>query len=622
MSRHLTAISALLPLASLAGAQLSMNVQQTIEGYSPGAGPIPVTIEFENTGPSASGILRVLGQGFRTDYAIEVPQGGRKQLIAYPQTDYGDINFTLLTNVGRINQRMSPETKWQPGQQVMLVFSDSSGDLAFVRNKGNAPNNALSVQDAYCKPGKGPDRPVGYSGISAVVLGSGSERLTDREVDALKLWTLSGGTLVFLGGASAPILNDTRWSEVLPAKRFRTVNIGTSAVLGKMGATRTPAMTLTTGEPIEAANAAWDGGNLLTAERQMGVGRVIYMSFNLLEEPLSKWEGRRAALFKIVRPAELNGRRMFVTNYARETQGTTFASVSPSGIPGGPPRSTRSDPFSTKLPPAGDIFLVLGIYFLAVIPLNFIVLKKLNRGELAWFTAPILSLGFAGLLFTRAQDLYAAQMSSASQGLLVAQEGMPEGIFIGSSQVFIPRGGSYDLKLEGVDSVGVVENQDGYYYGGYRRGAESSTMELNPLDDGEIHVPALRANNLTFREINYRQREPAAGDWFKIRQIQRGKLFEVVNNSPYTLEKAVICVGKRAFPITGTLAPGQKLKVSAGKDSTEAWEQGPSFAGIMTSKTLGLSGKLKGLRPGPQIGKEVAARTEIRYVFISREAAE
>ena len=68
------------------------------------------------------------------------------------------------------------------------------------------------------------------------------------------------------------------------------------------------------------------------------------------------------------------------------------------------------------LPPASQMLMVLAIYFVVVVPVNFLVLKKLGRGEWAWFTAPIISLIFAGVLFSRAQNLYSAKMSTASAG--------------------------------------------------------------------------------------------------------------------------------------------------------------------------------------------------------------
>jgi hypothetical protein len=617
MRRTLIATLALLPLAALSQAQLTMQVQQTIEGFTPSGGTMPVTAEFENDGPDARGVLRVMGRSFRTDYPIEIPRGGKKRLVVYPQSDYGEMNFVLLTNEGRISQTLSPEMKWQQGQQVLLVLTDTPGELAFVRKRTQSTDSQLSVQDAYCKPGKAPDRPVGYSGMGAVILGSGSERLSDREVAALKLWTLSGGTLVFVGGASAPILNDPRWADTLPASGFRASNVPRSSVLTALGGLTAPTeFAITTGRPSPAATVTMDGSNLLSAERQFGIGRVLYLAFNLFDPPLNRWEGRRAALLKVLRPAELAGRRLFVSAYSRDTLG----GAPPPSIPSTPAssRSKQSDPFSTKLPPASEVFLVLVIYFITVVPVNFLLLKKLGRAELAWFTAPVLSLLFAGVLFTRAQDLYSAQMSSATQGILVAQEGIPEGIFIGASQVFIPRGGSYDLKLSNVDSVGMIESDDNYY--SYSRRDRNSTVELDPIDDGEIHVSALRANNLAFKEINYRQTETGASEWFGI--VPQGSgAFVLKNYGTYTLEDIVLFVGKRGYRVKGPLEPGQSRTVTPSED-TEAWDQPAGLGRIVTGKTLALTGKLSGLRPGPQLGKVVPARNNIRYAFISKEAAQ
>ncbi|HSI73084.1 MAG TPA: hypothetical protein VK934_07885, partial [Fimbriimonas sp.] len=389
MNRYLLATLGLLPLPSLACSQLTMSVQQTIEGFTPNFGPMPVTVELDNDGPDARGVLRINGPSFRTDYPIEIPRGGKKRLITYPTADYGETSFVLQTDQGRIVHNMSPEMKWQQGQQVLLEITDTPGEMAFIRDKSQSGESQLSVQDAYTRPGQSPDRAVGYSGLGAVILGSGSERLTDREVEALKLWTMSGGTLVFLGGASAPILNDVRWAEALPAKNFRTVNLSGSSTLSDLGGLTAREFTITDGKPLAIANRTLDGPHLISAERQFGIGRVIYLSMNLLEAPLDKWDGRRKAFIKLVRPTELNGRRVFVSNYSRESNPMTT-----SPIPAGPTAAnTQRDPFSTKLPPASQVFLVLGIYFLVVVPLNFIVLKKLNRAELAWFTAPVISLG-------------------------------------------------------------------------------------------------------------------------------------------------------------------------------------------------------------------------------------
>src|SRR5262249_46631881 len=155
----------------------------------------------------------------------------------------------------------------------------------------------------------------------------------------------------------------------------------------------------------------------------------------------------------------------------------------------------------------------------------FLVLKKLKRGELAWFTAPILSLGFAGILFTSAASLYSAKMSTVSTGLLLAQEGSGDGIFIGGTQMFIPRAGSYDLKLKSVDSITDRGEDDGMG----RVAQENADVEA--VDTGEIAIPNLSANNLNFRRIGYRQIVPISKQFHvKLASLDGGKCRCTVTN--------------------------------------------------------------------------------------------
>ena len=149
--------------------------------------------------------------------------------------------------------------------------------------------------------------------------------------------------------------------------------------------------------------------------------------------------------------------------------------------------SVTADPFNTKLPPTTKVLWILCTYFVVIIPINFLLLKKLKRGEWAWFTAPVISLSFAGAFFAAASDLYSAKLSTATQGLLVATAHTPETLFFGKSQLFFPRGGEYDLKLQNLDSLGAGQGDPYDYSGGYR-----SRQEYGGLNAIDI---AARPNN-------------------------------------------------------------------------------------------------------------------------------
>ena len=50
---------------------------------------------------------------------------------------------------------------------------------------------------------------------------------------------------------------------------------------------------------------------------------------------------------------------------------------------------------SLALPPIGGLIAILGGYILLIGPLNYLILKRLDRRELAWLTMPALIVVFA-----------------------------------------------------------------------------------------------------------------------------------------------------------------------------------------------------------------------------------
>jgi len=282
--------------------------------------------------------------------------------------------------------------------------------------------------------------------------------------------------------------------------------------------------------------------------------------------------------------------------------------------PFGGPQPANEDPFSTTLPPTSSVFGLLALYFVLVVPVSFLVLRKLKKGELAWLTAPLLSLGFAGLLFKSAQSLYAAALSTASQGVVVLQEGSPEALFFGTSQMFFPRGGTYDLGLRGVDSMSAVNSTQDYY-----SGRSNALAGFNPVDVGEIKAPSLEANNLAFREVSYVQRVPEA-HWFSIERSDP-KHFRVENLSPYPFAGSLVN-GTWASPAF-TLNPGAAKTIEVGAGSTVA--QGTSLSAsdprnfTRWNGRVALQGTISGFRPGPQVGQEVKGRSGTEIVAFAQE---
>ena len=579
---------------------------------------MPIHVSIENRGPDARGNLILMDSAGSTRYPVELPTGSKKRITAFPSnSQYGFApEIWLDTNQGRFEIPFTTKGSYTYGGSTAVLISDDFGELGFLRQvQQRRQNEALNtITDAYVKPEDAPDRPVGYQGINTVMLGAGSQRLSDSAVGALHSYALTGGTLVFVGGASATVLGDARWQGILPGTNFRTTTIADPRSLSKMGGSEIgDSITVAAGTPKPGTNSEEDSGIPIIMESSYGLGRVVVLAFNPFEEPLSRWSGRRRVLQLFIRPVELQRAAQYLAQYGATSSGNydPYGSNPGSTIYPGSYSQSSSDPFSVQLPPATKVFWILAGFFVAVVPLNFLILRKLGRGELAWVTAPIISLVFAGAFLNQASDLYSASLSTATTGVLIAQQGANEAMFVGTTQMFFPSGGTYDLRVENIDQLSSGINE--------YMGRDASRTQVNPVDVGTIRIPDMRASNLAFEELDYRQRYASYPKLdLQIQPARLGNIrITVANRSNGTLRNCSVLVAGRRYGLK-ELVPGQSQSVEVQRTGSGN-AQGDTIGSITSRhQTVALEADYSGLRPGPQIGANVANRSSIRLVYFAR----
>jgi hypothetical protein len=191
----------------------------------------------------------------------------------------------------------------------------------------------------------------------------------------------------------------------------------------------------------------------------------------------------------------------------------------------------------------------VALYFVLVVPINFLVLSRLRKPELAWITAPAFAVIFAAILFKGTTGLYTNQASTATQGTLLVQEGAKQGVFRGGSQIFTPQAGTLDLGLRNVDQL---TEQANYMH----------DAPVGSVDTGTVNVPELATRNLQFQSFSMIQRVDTP-NWFHF-QRKRGRdgswTVKVENHSPYTIRNAHLIVEWQES-INRDLHPGESLSV-------------------------------------------------------------
>lgn len=589
----------------------------------------PISIEIENKGPDARGQILTSDGSSSTRYPIELPTGSKKRIVTYAGgSQYGSPSeYTFDSNQGRfVIPYISKSTYSYGSTAIIALISDTSGDLGFLRSAETSDQRQQNVLgDAYCTPEDAPDRPVGYQGIAAIVLGPGSERLSDASVKALQSYVLTGGTLLFIGGASAAPLSDPRWASALPATGFQTKTVTNSDFLnGIAGRRNGEAVTVASGKPIPSAVVKTSSGVAMIAERGFGIGKVMVMAFNPFEEPMVRWPGRKRLFTSNLRGVDYQRATQYLSVFEQATSSydSGYSGYPASGYSAAPPAPTSSgypiyqdaqDPFNIQLPAPSKVFWTLAAFFLVVVPINFGVLRAFKKGEWAWVTSPIICLAFSGIFLSQASDLYSASLSTATKGILIAQQGASEAIFVGSTKMFFPNGGSYDLKMENVDQLA-----SGSQYPDYSMMGRQERSQVDPVDVGTIRVPDLRAANLAFEEIGFRQRFVKAPP-ITVSVVGAGLnqvKVTVRNNTPSPLtNSSLIFNGQRfAFPV---VTPGQSHSMTLGM--TTARDDRANLLEIQTirHRMVVFETDLSDIRPGPQIGAAVSGQSSIRLLYVA-----
>ncbi len=414
-----------------------------------------------------------------------------------------------------------------------------------------------SVKNFYANPKLLPDRGLAYGNISAVLLGPGSERMSDSALRGLEDYVLSGGSLFVFGGDTPSLAEDSRFQALCPVKDMRRISLPYASlaihdytvkidrpILSSSGDLADGAASLS---PASASSR-----NLVQAAyKPVGAGTVYFLGVSPFDPSMAIRRPNSEAVRWNLILAAMQGPKANPTGHGPPaTSATAFNSNGPqAGM------IASGSPFSVQLPSITTIAVILLIYVILVAPINLLILRKARKSELAWFTAPCVSLAGAGVFFHFASTLYSAPISKMVSSCVVADGSTGQAYSVGNAELFFPSGGQHDLVLGNAELIknGISENS---FQSGVSINAGSDQL-LDVFDkNGSLTMPNINTRNLSFRSIAFRQDlsdpMPKADLHLKDNTL-KGTLW---NRTKYTLADAEIRVKNSLFTL-GTIAPGE-----------------------------------------------------------------
>lgn len=415
----------------------------------------PVTMTLHNQGTDVSGdlVIQVANPNRSKDFSyvqhVELPKGSTKVVtMLLPGYAYTKSNNTIafyeksLKNGKKktLDGKTYLEAIHLPKETLQVgVLARDVDTLNFLSLLGQLGKklNLLHLKQADI-----PREALGLDGLDVLALNDfASDTLTGEQVQAILQWTKRGGTLLLAGGAGYP-KTAAPFVEASPVTYQGTTTVKELPELAKLGEKElilTQPFTLSQANPIKGAESVVsDGAFPIYARGAYGSGFVTYVAYDLSLNPLASWNGNArlweqmlSGPLETANASNLNQKYGNDPYYEMDRALEYFPSLQP--------------------PKLAILALVLLLYAIVVGPLLYMILRRLDRREWAWFVIPIAAIVTSIGIF---------QFGASNRGSTMAQtfntitlNGSGTGIKQSTLSVFLPKGGSMEFKFPGKAAV-------------------------------------------------------------------------------------------------------------------------------------------------------------------------
>jgi hypothetical protein len=580
-----------------AAGQVTMDARVLLDGHVRVGSWMAVEVNLANDGPPVAGELRILGgaQGrTRFNLAVDLPTNSRKSVVLYAQPPAFGQSFdvNLVSSSGVVATRKVTFVAPDPSRTVVGVIAEKApaivSALRLPANANGAEPTIITLRVTDL-----PGRIEAWDALDRLVWQDvDSAALRPEQLASLRGWLAGGGRLTIVGGTAGPASLSVLPDDLLPYRPLSVLDVDAASFAGLIGPRQ--------GKPVivpalagDAAAArgrilARSGDRVIAGEARYGGGVVTLVGV----DPTGDWLARTPASDAL---------------WARLIP---LRAVGPGAALGGPLVLGDDSQMlgalmnlpALALPPVGGLIGLLAGYVLLVGPVNYLVLRRIDRREWAWLTMPALVAAFTVAAFVYGNTLRGGQVILNQLAVVRGAAGTSDGlaqVYIG---VFSPNRTTYQLDVPGGALLSSPSSSD--MFGGFDSSANSGSLDI--LQGETTRVRDLAVGYNTLRAV--RADVPVAAPKVSVSvRLDNGRMVGTVqNNSTVTLERAAVVLGGTVASL-GDLAPG-------GSAAIDVEVTGNPFGQGITERVLG-----PGFFGGdPSFGGEESQLLQVRQAMLNQ----
>ncbi|WP_438446262.1 DUF7408 domain-containing protein [Gorillibacterium sp. sgz5001074] len=437
-------------------APLELKVEAGYQGKAKEDRWFPVQITVTNPGSDLSGELAVElaspfnGKDISYHVHVDLPKGSTKSVeLALPGMHLNEKNNRVVFYAGdadggkripiqggnpSITVQQLPVDNYQIG--ILARDPDTMNYMALLNQRGYSLSTVpLGLGEMFS------DAQL-LDGLDAIVVNDvAAADWKPEQTAAVKSWVQSGGTLILAGGAAyskAPA-SLLELSPVTVSGTGATTHLDALAQAAGKPLKLDNAFTVSSGTLKKEGRALFKEGSLpLIAEGREGLGRVLYVAYDLSQHPLASWQGN-ADLWEQVLLQEIRATGTFRNGPGPGIFGPAYNEI-----------NQQLENFPSMVPPSYRVLMIVLLLYAGLAgPVIYFVLKRLDKREWSWVAIPGLAILVSGGIYLfGASDRSSTMVQALTLSELNGKGQVRETTAVGA---FVPKGGTYTLTANGYD---------------------------------------------------------------------------------------------------------------------------------------------------------------------------
>ncbi|WP_432664851.1 hypothetical protein R9X47_01165 [Wukongibacter baidiensis] len=540
---------------SYAEEKFETDVKIGFDGYVIPNEVTPIRIEIKNNFEDIEGKVQLLYEDkFRgnqtslyTAYSkrINIAKGSTK-IVNIESTFYqnGNLFIRVLDKKDNIvfEKRVQYLNLKKPDDLYMGVFSENTDSLRYLGktyskvthgNGGSSYFKILELDEHI------PENYKVLKMFSTIVINNfDSEKLSSGQQEALKKWVESGGLLLIGTGSNYQktlkgLNEELNFLDVKGTKTIDNSQLSSEESLVLLNAE------LKTGEKLVI-----NGEEILPIYHQeIGNGNVVITSFDLALSPFGNWDKNDEFMNEVINKYFKGKANEFVGRNIKRNHSYRFDNI------------VSYLPYNL-LPSIKTIVIILILFILLVGPINYFILKKLDKREFIWLTIPLIVILFSGSIYVLGFKTRLRQPIANNVSVINIDSKTNTAEVTARSGLMGFNNGDWDVVFDKQNEVFLQNNRD---YDKLQRFANGEIVTEYIFDD-QKHIILRKAGVLDVETVSnnyeFKMKDKLSGEF----KLVDGAIVGDINNlSDLDLEDAVVFLGNN-YRKLGDIKSGDKSK--------------------------------------------------------------